>query len=132
MDYLRTASHGLVAVVPKDRDGRPIANIRDARVDADPAQPGIQELKEWVSLAGYLQSFPDRNGNGIPDMPDRYRDAEGRYRAVPSWNPADLIRGGGRITYGLLGGLTAFALLLLGIWGIWRMVRRVRAAGRGG
>jgi len=132
MDYLRTASHGLVAVVPKDRDGRPIANIRDARVDADPAQPGIQELKEWVSLAGYLQSFPDRNGNGIPDMPDRYRGAEGRYRAVPSWNPADLIRGGGRITYGLLGGLTAFALLLLGIWGIWRMVRRVRAAGRGG
>ncbi len=132
VDFLRTASRGLVSVVPKDGGGRPITNIREARVDADPARPGIQELKEWIALAEYLQSFPDRNGNGIPDVPDRYRGAEGRYRAVPSWNPASLIGGGGRITYGLLGAAAAFLLLLIGTWGIWRMVRRIRAAGREG
>jgi len=128
VDFLRTASHGLVSVVPKDRSGRPISDIREARIDANPGRPGIQELKEWAALAEYLQSFPDRNGNGVPDVPDRYRGPEGRYRAVPSWNPVSLLSGGGRITYGLMGAGAAFLLLIIAAWGILRMVRKIRAA----
>jgi len=92
VEYVRTASHGLLSVQPRDRNGRPITDLKEGIViDADALTPGVQEIKEWVALAAYLQSFPDSDGNGIPEIPVRYRQAEGRFAATPSWNPVDLI-----------------------------------------
>ena len=87
--------------------------------------PGY-ELKEWVSLAGYLASFPDRDGNGLPDLPERYRGPEGRITVQPSWNPIKLISGGNAITYGVLvGGILVLAGLVL-------LIRMVVKKWRGG
>ncbi len=119
--FVQRASHGLIQLTPKDRAGRPINDINNARIDANPVQPGIQELKEWIALATYMNSFPDTDGNGIPDIPDRYRRPEGRILAAPSWNPVRLIAGGNKITYGIL----AAGILILCLSGLlWWKVRK--------
>jgi 5'-nucleotidase/UDP-sugar diphosphatase len=66
-------SHGLVKLVPKDKDGIPITNMKDAITDFDEKEDGIQEGKEWLAIIAFLKSFEDTNGNGIPDMPEYYR-----------------------------------------------------------
>ncbi|MBE0555971.1 MAG: 5'-nucleotidase C-terminal domain-containing protein, partial [Proteobacteria bacterium] len=99
VDYVRTASHGLLSIRPLDREGRTIADPKQGIIDAGALTPGVREIKEWVALAAYLQSFPDSDGNRIPEIPSRYRQPEGRFAASPSWNPVDLIAGGNAITY---------------------------------
>jgi len=124
VEFVQRASHGLIRLTPKDRDGRPIGDINNARIDADPLRPGIQELKEWVALTTYMKSFPDTDGNGVPNIPDQYRLPEGRITAAPSWNPVRLIAGGNRITCGVL----AVAILILGLlgWLLWKIGRKKR------
>ncbi len=114
VDYVRNASHGLLSVTPRDRQGRPVTDTKEGVVDADARTPGIQEIKEWVALADYLKAFPDTDGNGIPEIPERYRGPEGRFKAVPSWNPIDLVAGGNAITWGVVGmGLAAIVLAFI-------------------
>jgi len=51
-----------LSIVPKDKDGIPIANYMGFRIDRDPATAGVQELKEWMALLGYLPTI----GTSIP------------------------------------------------------------------
>jgi 5'-nucleotidase len=81
-------------------------------VDADRNQPGIQELKEWVGVVEYIRSFPDTDGNGIPDIPDRYKGKLGRIVPEPSWNPVKLLSRGTMVTWGALGAAAILILLL--------------------
>jgi len=76
---IKTLSKGLVTVVPKLVDGTPLVNKNDAVIDFDKAKPGIQEFKEWLAIVKYMQSFPDTNGNGIPDVPDSYKNPASVY-----------------------------------------------------
>ena len=103
VNYVRNASHGLLSITPRDREGRPVSDTKQGIIDADAIAPGVQEIKEWVALATYMKSFPDTDGNGIPDIPARYRHPEGRFSPSPSWNPIRLIAGGNGITYGAIG-----------------------------
>jgi 2',3'-cyclic-nucleotide 2'-phosphodiesterase (5'-nucleotidase family) len=131
VEYVRTVSHGLLSVRPRDREGRPMTDAKHGIIDADALTPGTQEIKEWVALAAYLKSFPDSNGNGIPEIPLRYRQAEGRFAAVPSWNPVDLIAGGNIITYGAIGiGVLLHVLMILLIGFSVRLIRRKISTGR--
>lgn len=90
---------GILTIVPKDRQGKPIADLADFRVDGSVGQPGLQEIKDWTALMQYGQSFEDRDGNGIPDIPDRYRNSEGRLVAEASLNPVRLLSGGNYVTW---------------------------------
>ena len=131
VDYVRTASYGLLSVQPLDREGRPVTDANRGIIDADALTPGIQELKEWIALAAYLKSFPDINGNGIPEIPARYRQPEGRFSTAPSWNPVDLIAGGNGITYGAIGiGILLHVLMALLIGFSVRLIRRKISAER--
>jgi 5'-nucleotidase/UDP-sugar diphosphatase len=129
LNYVRRVSHGLIQFTPKDDKGRPVTDWKAVRVDADAGAAGIQELKEWVALTLYLKSLPDRNGNGVPDLPEGYRNPEGRIVAMPSWNPVELLRGAGWITWAALAA-AAVALIVFAIvlWWIVRLARR-RATG---
>jgi hypothetical protein len=98
------------------------------RVDVDAGAAGIQELKEWVALTRYLKSLPDRNGNGIPDLPENYRNPDGRIVAAPSWNPVNLLRGAGWITWCVLAA-AAIVLIVLFLLARW-IVRRLSASRR--
>ncbi len=69
-------SHGLVKLIPKDKDGIPYTNIKNAIIDFDEREVGIQEGKEWLAIIAFLKSFEDTNGNGIPDIPEYYRKPE--------------------------------------------------------
>ena len=97
----------ILEIVPKDRHGSPIDSLVDFRVDADPESPDIVELKEWVGLMEYIAHFDDLTGDGLADIPDRYRHTEGRITIQPSLNPVNLLSRGTWITW------TAFAALIL-------------------
>ncbi len=83
-------TYSLLEITPKDQNGRPLEKLSGALVDADPSLPGIQELKEWEGVLRYVQSFPDTNGNGIPDFPAKYSGKLGRIVEAPSCNPVHL------------------------------------------
>jgi 5'-nucleotidase/UDP-sugar diphosphatase len=119
VDFIRQSSYGILDIKPKDKEGRLITDFKMMIIDANPNLSGRQELKEWEALAAYLKTYPDTDGNGIPNIPDRYRGQEGRFFSDPSWNPLKLIASGNYITYGTLG----VAILLIGILGfvIWRI-----------
>ena len=77
----------ILKIVPKDKDGNPVSDLVTRRIDADKTKDGIQEVKEWVGLLEYVRSFPDTNGDGIPDVPEKYKGPLGRTVAVASLNP---------------------------------------------
>ncbi|MFO7569690.1 MAG: bifunctional UDP-sugar hydrolase/5'-nucleotidase [Smithellaceae bacterium] len=84
-------TYTLLDIAPKDKQGNPILHLADARVDADPLKPGIQELKQWETLIEYVRSFPDADGDGLADVPQKYQSKLGRIVENPSWNPVNLL-----------------------------------------
>ena len=68
-------SFGLINVVPKDKDGNRIKDMKTFVMDMDETREGIQEGKEWLALVEFLGSMKDINGNGIPDIDKKYASA---------------------------------------------------------
>ena len=66
---------GLINVVPKDASGNPVTDMKEAVIDIDGSNEGVQEGKEWLALVEYLTSMKDTNGNGIPDIDRKYERA---------------------------------------------------------
>jgi 5'-nucleotidase/UDP-sugar diphosphatase len=69
---IKKLSFGLINVVPKDIDGNRVTDMKNAVIDMDESAEGIQEGKEWLALIGFLSSMKDVNGNGIPDIDNKY------------------------------------------------------------
>jgi 5'-nucleotidase / UDP-sugar diphosphatase len=90
---IKSSTMGLLKVVPKFADGTPVTNFDDARMDLDPGKPGIQEAKEWAGLLTYASKLPDLNGNGIPDMPEKYKNVIGSSESKSSINPVLFFKG---------------------------------------
>ncbi|WP_137820580.1 bifunctional UDP-sugar hydrolase/5'-nucleotidase [Pseudomonas sp. 2FG] len=113
---------GLLEVVPKDAQGKPLAEIKAAVIDADPQTPGVQEYKEWQGLLDHIRSLPDLDGDGLADIPTSGAAAEQRMLRAPSLLPGDLYRNAGALQWG------ASAVLLLGVllilWLLSRPLRR--------
>ena len=105
----------ILKIVPKDRNGNPIEDLKRMRIDADRQKPGIQELKEWKAVIAYIQSFTDTDADGLPNVPDKYRDKLGRNVAEASWNPYQLLKGGNYITWLTFAALSVGVFILLGI-----------------
>ncbi len=68
-------SFGLLSIVPKTKDGEPIVDYLDQIIYFDDGKEA-KELKEWLALANYLQSFP--KDQGVSAIPAVYRQPEGR------------------------------------------------------
>jgi len=96
---------GILTIVPKDKHGNPIKDMRDVIVDADPDKPGIQELKEWMGFTEYVAGFDDTDGDGISDIPLRYKAPQGRITPVRSWNPILLLKNSTYPTWIASGGI---------------------------
>ena len=117
-----TVSHGLVTVVPRDAEGEPITDLTEHLLDADPSTPGIQEVKEWMALVDLVATFPDADGDGIPEVPTRYTDEPApRLIADPSWSLGALLGNSTWILKTTLG-VPLGLLLLVGWW--WRRRRQ--------
>ena len=110
-------------IVPKNRDGNPIDDLKTMRLDSDKQKPGIQELKEWKAVMEYIKSFPDTDGDGLPNVPDKYRNKLGRNVIEASLNPYKLLKRGTYVTW------LAFFVLLLGILLIlttaWFIIKKI-------
>jgi len=105
----------ILKIVPKDRNGNPIDDLKRMRIDADRQKPGIQELKEWQGVIAYIQSFTDTDANGLPNVPDKYRGKLGRNVVEASWNPYQLLKRGNYITWLTLAALGMGVFILLGM-----------------
>lgn len=113
---------GLLSVQPKDAEGRPLAAIKDAIIDADPQQAGVQEYKEWQGLLGHIRSLPDTDGDGLADIPTQGAAAEQRMLREPSLHPTALYRYAGPLQWGV--SLVLLAGVLLMFWLVRRRVPR--------
>lgn len=68
-------SFGLLSVVPKTKEGKPITDF-EAQIVYDSSNGRGNELKEWLSTAQYLKSF-DRV-DGIAEVPAYYNKTHNR------------------------------------------------------
>jgi 5'-nucleotidase/UDP-sugar diphosphatase len=114
----------ILDIVPKDRDGLPIPDLKTARVDADRNQPGIQELKEWVGFMEYLRSFSVEEPALVSPVPPKYSGPLGRVVVEASWNPVKLVRRGNYLTYLALAVIFSAALAAAVI--SYLVIRRIR------
>ncbi len=134
LNFVGRFTYRLLEIVPKDRNGHPIVSgkpggnpfdlLLPLRVDADKEKPGIQELKQWIALMDYVRSFPDRDGDGIPEIPEKYKARLGRIVKEPSWNPVRLLSRGTTVTWIAIGVLF-LTLLVLG-WVVSFVLKRMR------
>lgn len=120
LGLIEKASYGLLEVTLKDAVGE-VIDPADALIDADPELPGVQESKEWLALIRFAQSFPDGDGDGIPDVPERYRTAEQRMIVVGSLDQRLLLRNATALMW-----VPTPALLGLTAGLAWLAVRRWR------
>jgi len=135
ISFVGRFTYGILNIVPKDRQGNPVLSekpkgnpfdlLLPLRADMDKKKPGIQEMKQWVVLMDYVRSFPDKDGDGIPDIPDKYRGKLGRIVKEPSWNPVHLLSRGTYITWIALGAILVILLIIgLGIYFLQKKIRK--------
>ena len=124
-------TYQILNIIPKDLNGNPIDDLTAARVDADKNQAGVQELKEWIGVMEYIKSFPDTNGDGVPDVPEKYRGKLNRIVSQPSWNPVSLLSKGTMVTWGAFSAVIVGVFLLALIAGYGVRVARRRRGSRG-
>ncbi len=70
---IRKISHGLIKIVPKDKNGNPVTDMSKQVIDFDTNKNGVQEGKTWVALIEYIESFKDTNENGLTEIPVKYK-----------------------------------------------------------
>ena len=122
LSFVGRFTYGILDVVPKDRSGNPLVSAKPKgnpfdlllplRVDGDREKPGIQELKQWIVLMDYVRSFTDRDGDGVPDIPVKYKGKLGRIVKEPSWNPVHLLSQGTCVTWIAFGAVVVILLVL--------------------
>jgi len=78
MNILGSLTFDAIIIEPKLADGTVVEDTSTLLFDKDPDTDGVQEVKLWEALQTYGQSFEDTDGDGVPDVPDRYLEAEGR------------------------------------------------------
>jgi 5'-nucleotidase len=85
---LKKMTFGIVKVYPKSADGIIIMDMRDAVIDLNTfdknMQPVVEDLKtfnkevmegkEWMATYKFVSRFEDINGDGIPDVPELYKN----------------------------------------------------------
>ena len=134
LGYVGRFTYGILGIVPKDRSGNPVVSktpkgnpfdvLLSLRVDVDKDKPGIQELKEWVALVDYVRDFPDKNRDGFPDIPEKYRGKLGRIVKEPSWNPVSLLSRSTYVTW--IAFWVIMGLILILGFGVFLFSRKMR------
>ncbi len=100
-------SFGLLSIVPKNSEGIAITDF-EAEIIRDGEN---NELKEWVALAQYLQSFDQVNG--VPQIPSYYNQTQGR--KIVDNNPAigAILAKPNQISLIIYGIISLFVLLVI-------------------
>lgn len=100
-------SYGILAIVPKYADGIPITDFEDVIITENG-----RELKAWDSIARYMASFADTDGDGVANVPAYYSTTHGRKLVDTSRSPLALLKNPNKFT-AVYAGLLAVAVLLI-------------------
>ena len=100
-------SYGILAIVPKYADGTPITDFEDVIITENG-----RELKAWDSIARYMASFADTDGDGVANVPAYYSTTHGRKLVDTSRSPLALLKSPNKFT-AVYAGLLAVAVLLI-------------------
>ena len=103
-------SHGLLSIVPKDKNGEPIENLEDHAI-----MEGKTELKAWDAIARYMQSFDDTDGDGIANVSEYYASTHERKVVDDSRNIIDLVKHPNRFAALIIGVVLIVIVLIAGI-----------------
>lgn len=115
-------SYGLLSIVPKFADGTPVENYEDAVV-----MTGEQELKAWVAIAKYMESFEDTDGDGIGNVPEKYATQEGRKIVEDSNNIINLLKNPNKFFFMIIGIVVALiVVIVVFVWGIRKVIKKVK------
>lgn len=115
-------SYGLLSLVPKNADGTPIERFEDVVI-----LNGDQELKAWVAIADYMESFEDTDGDGIGNVPEKYGTQEGRKVVEDSKNIGDLLKNPNKFFFMILAVILLLLAILVGIVvAIVKIVKKIR------
>lgn len=115
-------SYGILAIVPKYADGTPITDFEDVIITENG-----RELKAWDSIARYMASFADTDGDGIANVPAYYSTTHGRKLVDTSRSPLALLKNPNKFTavYAVLLAV-AVLLIVLVVLLIRKLVKKAR------
>jgi len=116
-------SFGLLSIVPKTKDGTPITDF-EKQIIRDTAGGTNSEVKEWLAVARYLQSF--EKVNGIARIPQYYSQVQGRKIMDDSHHILDLLSVPNKIAltvYSVF--IVIFALVILLVFKVLRRKKRI-------
>lgn len=68
LDNVRKQSYSILSIVPKDVNGKPIADLNSAII----YNKKNEEVKAWYALSSYIESLDKQNG--LPTLPEKYKD----------------------------------------------------------
>ena len=115
-------SYGLLSIVPKDKEGNPIEDLEEYAIMEE-----NQELKAWVAIARYMQSFDDTDGDGIANVSEYYATTHGRKVVENSRNLVQLLKNPNKFFMLMIGIVTvAVLIVLLLIFFIRKVLRKRR------
>lgn len=115
-------SYGLLSIIPKDKEGNPIEDLEEYAIMEE-----NQELKAWVAIARYMQSFDDTDGDGIANVSEYYATTHGRKVVENSRNLVQLLKNPNKFFVLMIGIVTvAVLIVLLLIFFIRKVLRKRR------
>lgn len=115
-------SYGLLSIIPKNKEGNPIEDLEEYAIMEE-----NQELKAWVAIARYMQSFDDTDGDGIANVSEYYATTHGRKVVENSRNLVQLLKNPNKFFMLMIGIVTvAVLIVLLLIFFIRKVLRKRR------
>lgn len=101
-------SKGILSVVPKYADGTPIEDFEDVII-----RENGKELKAWDSIARYMKSFEDNDGDGVSDVPQYYNNKDNRKVVEKSKNIIELVKNPNKYAAMIIGAIGVFILIII-------------------
>ncbi|WP_343209817.1 bifunctional metallophosphatase/5'-nucleotidase [Anaerolentibacter hominis] len=122
LGVVESKSFGILSLVPKDKEGNPVTDFSACIIHDKKGN----EVKEWLALAGYLDSFEEEDGVSV--IPEYYSATQNRKVVDQSRNIIDLIKNPNKIAVILvLIVVLIIALVILIVVLIVRSVKRRKA-----
>lgn len=116
LEVVEDLSKGLLSIVPKDLNGHRIEDFENHII-----YNGDEELKEWIALSQYLESFPEEDGR--PTIDRKYQDHQGLKVISQDKNITAILSSPNMFSVAIIG-VILLIILLIGLALRWFMKRR--------